>query len=381
MSDKKIIFFLPSDGGPKGRDFPDDFLNSEKTPTKKRSLPPGGDTQPRKKSCKITWRNRPTISPPFKLDTIDDLLYIAWNYQGDAFDWFTLWNMIPVLSELNRLVGMKKLKGKIVNLILYYIQGLHLRKGPNGDSISDGDMLHTALYGVPGTGKSTLAHILAKIYCKMGYLPTDNVIVAKKTDFVGKWVGHSEDKTTELLNRSLGGVLFIDEAYSMGHPERTDSFSKTAIDLLNQFLSERKGEMVCIIAGYEKELQECFFSINPGLERRFPRKFTIDSYTGEELHEMFCKKVTIEGWDLKSDAVKKEFFVDNLKSFPFFGGDIDNFFTFCKTEHSRRIFGVENVVKKELNNADIDEGFKTFCEHQKPSKDDQKSHETEQMYI
>lgn len=315
------------------------------------------------KNTYIKFIKNVNLSPPFKLDTIDDLLYIAWNYQGDAFDCSILWKMIPTLSELNKLVGMTKLKIEVINLILYYLQNLHVHKSPNGNVISDQDLLHTVLYGGPGLGKTRVAHILAKLYCKMGCLPTENVIVAKKTDFIGKYVGHTEDKTNKLLNNSIGGVLFIDEAYSMGQTEGTDSFSKIAIDLLNQFLSEHKGEMICIIAGYEKELNDCFFSVNPGLERRFRWKITIDPYTGDELYEMFCKKIKSEKWTIRKDMLEKNFFTINIKSFPFFGGDIDNFFTFCKTSHSRRIFGNKECVKKELNNSDIKEGFKSFCEH------------------
>lgn len=389
MSDNKkiIILYAPPGGFLPSSDYnsfddanPD--INNRKNISRKRSLLPNPESEklrPRKKPKKRKWRNRPSINPPFKLDTIDDLLYLAWNYQGESLDWFTLWNMIPSLNELNRMVGMKKLKEELIDMILYYIQGLHIRKGSADNYIADEDMLHTALYGAPGCGKTSVAHILAKIYCKIGYLPTENVIIAKKTDFVGKWVGHSEDKTTNLLNSSLGGVLFIDEAYSMGQSEKTDSFSKAAVDLLNQFLSEHKGEMVCIIAGYEKELEECFFSINKGLERRFPRKFTIESYTGEELYKIFCGKVSSSGWKLGEGAVDGSFFEDNITSFPFFGGDIDNFFTFCKTKHSRRICGVSLAVKKELNNEDITGGFKTFCQNKKNKDDD--PYKNNQMYI
>jgi AAA+ superfamily predicted ATPase len=359
---------------------PDKFINKKR----KRSYQNNSSKKKRQKKCKNTFNKNtsitkntstskrsitsksnktPTLSPPFKIDTIDDLLYIAWNYQGDAFDCSTLWKMIPALSELNKLVGMTKLKKEVINLILYYLQNLHIHKSPSGNVISDQDLLHTVLYGGPGLGKTRVAHILAKLYCKMGFLSTNNVIVAKKTDFIGKWVGHTEDKTTELLNKSLGGVLFIDEAYSMGHSEKTDSFSKAAIDLLNQFLSENKGEMICIIAGYEKELNECFFSVNPGLARRFRWKITIDPYTGDELYEMFCKKIKSERWAVGKYMLEKDFFTINIKSFPFFGGDIDNFFTFCKTSHSRRIFGNKECVKKELSNFDVKEGFKSFCEH------------------
>lgn len=314
----------------------------------------------RRRMRRRRWRQRRHITPPFKLNTVEDLLYVAWNYQGNTFDWFTLWNLIPPLTELSSLVGMKELKSGVVDLILYYLQGLN----------NDDDMLHTVLYGSPGVGKTTVAKILAKIYCRMGFLPSEKVVVAKRSDLVGKWVGHSESKTMEILESALGGVLFIDEAYSMGHGDKTDSFAKASVDLINQFLSEHKGEFVCIVAGYEKEMNNCFFAINPGLQRRFAWKFYITSYSPNELCIMFHRKVSGGGWAIAEGAARDGFFTQHKDAFPFFGGDIDTFFTFCKTAHSRRIFGLEGVKKKLLSKDDIEEGMKVFGSHRKEEDDD-----------
>lgn len=306
------------------------------------------------------WRERPQLSPPFNVQTIDDLLYIAWNYTGDAFDSFALWRMIPALTELQRMVGMNKLKTSIVGLIMYYIQGLHTGS-------KEGDMLHTVLMGCPGSGKTTVCHILAKIYCGLGFLTTEKVVVAKRSDFIGKYIGHSEAKTTELLEKARGGILFIDEAYSMGSKDKTDSFSKAVIDLLNSFLSENKKNFVCIIAGYEKELEESFFSINPGLERRFPWRFTIDPYDAGSLLKIFQLKVKAEMWSIADGAIDITFFEKNLSSFPFYGGDIEAFFSMCKVSHTRRIFGFTEG-KKVLTKTDIESGFEAYMTHRKKDR-------------
>ena len=310
------------------------------------------------------WRIKEGLQYPFNVKNLDDLIHIAWNYEGDAFDWFMLWRLIPHLTELQRLVGMDKLKEEIVNFIMYHIQGL------NNNKDGEGEMFHTVLAGPPGVGKTTVAQILAKIYCGMGFLSTDNVTTAKRSDFIGKWIGHSESQTMEILKKAKGGVLFIDEAYSMGHKDKTDSFAKASVDLINQYLSENKKDFICIIAGYEKELEESFFSINPGLRRRFPWKFKIEGYSSQELHEMFKRKVAKEGWILNEGAITDSVFENNKNLFTFFGGDIETFFSICKVSHTRRIFGSTTGLRN-INKQDVDNAIISFKEHRKIDEDDE----------
>lgn len=311
----------------------------------------------RKVIRKKKWRNRPDLQSPLKIENLDDLLNVAWNYQGSEFDWFRLWSMIPVLTELKNIIGMDELKQEISDMVMYHILNLH-------DSESD-DILHTVLYGKPGVGKSMVAGILAKIYCKMGFLSSEKVVSVKRSDLVGKYIGYTEEKTSDILKSALGGVLFIDEAYSMGHGEKTDSFSKSAVDLLNQFLTEHSSECICIIAGYEKDLDECFFSINKGLDSRFPVRFHLSDYTPKELEEMFRKRVANNRWSLSPDALDKDFFSRNLEFFPAFGRDIASFFTFCKKSHARRVFVMEKSQRKTLTKEDLSSGMEIFSRDKK----------------
>jgi len=317
-------------------------------------------------NIKRKYRKIRELTPPFKIDTLSDLIDIAWNYTGDAFDWFKLWKMIPILEKLNKCIGMANVKTAIVDMILYYIQGLH-----KSNLSQDGEMHHTVLQGSPGVGKTMLAFILAEIYCSLGIVPTSNVISVKRHDLVGKYIGHSEAQTKEILDKAIGGVLFIDEAYSLGCDDKTDSFAKSVVDLLNQYLSERKGEFICIIAGYEAELNDHFFSINPGLKRRFPWVFTLDEYTGKELSQIFIMKIKESEWKLQDDVkiTLENFFEKNRKMFPHYGGDIENYFNRVKIAHTRRIFGTVEPQKL-LSISDLEIGLKMFAlTQQKISKE------------
>lgn len=310
-------------------------------------------------------RNTPVLSPPFNIDTLSDLLNIAWSYKGEG--WFRLWSLIPALTELDKMVGLSSLKKSVVDMVVYNIQSLD-----NGN-----DMMNTVLYGKPGTGKTSCAHILAKIYSGLGLLPSSKITIAKRSDFLGKYVGHTEAKTTKLLNSAKGGVLFIDEAYSMGCSDRTDSFSKAAVDLLNQFLTENVTEIICIIAGYEKELDESFFSINPGLKRRFSLKYKTDDYTHFDLAKIFEKKVREEGWMLETLDIA-DFFKDNERYFEYAGGDVENFLVYCKYSHASRIFGDNHTIRKLISLKDMNNGILYF---DKNRRKEELSETIRRMYI
>jgi SpoVK/Ycf46/Vps4 family AAA+-type ATPase len=173
----------------------------------------------------------------------------------------------------------------------------------------------------------------------LGILKTDKFIEIKRDDLVGEYLGQTSIKTRQLLESAMGGVLFLDEAYSLGNKEKRDSFSKEAIDMLNQYLSERKGEFMFIIAGYEDDMNSCLFGYNKGLRRRFHSHYKINGYQPIELKEIFVRKVNLTPFKLNiSDDELNKFFTDNKSQFSYFGGDVEKFINEIKQCQSLRAF-------------------------------------------
>jgi len=256
-------------------------------------------------------------------------------------------NIIPPLKKLQSMVGLDEIKSAIFNHILYFIQDL------NKD-----EMYHTVISGPPGVGKTELGKILGSIYLGLGILKSDKFRVVKRSELIGKYLGHTAAQTQEIIDDCKGGVMFIDEAYSLGNEDKRDSFSKECLDTINQNLTENRQEFMCIIAGYKDSLNKCFFSYNEGLKRRFPFWYDIKGYDSDELKEIFKRKVIKDNWQLDSE-VKSEFFKEK---FEFFGGDIDTFTFYCKMAYSKRIFNNSDQDSKKLSLEDLDIGYKTFLE-------------------
>ena len=265
----------------------------------------------------------------YKLNTLDNLIEMINDYSQKKLpskkyrtNYPSKMKLLPDilehLIELNNMIGMKKLKSQIIDQVLFFIQA-------TDESI----MLHTVLEGPPGTGKTTVAEILAKIYSKLGIFKKIKFNVVKRSDLISEYLGGTTIKTLETLNRCKNGVMLIDEAYSLGSNSSNstgseDIYAKECIDTLNQYLSENVDKIICIIAGYKKELDSCFFSLNPGLRRRFPWTFTIENYNSEELSEIFYKIIKEKEWETtceKKDVINV--LNKNLLLFDGNGGDIN----------------------------------------------------------
>jgi ATP-dependent 26S proteasome regulatory subunit len=263
------------------------------------------------------------------------------------------------LTDLNNMVGMKSLKENIVDQILFYIQNLHKTK--DGTKRASNDFMHTVIYGPPGTGKTEIAKIMGQIFSKVGILEKGTFKKVTRTDLVAGFLGQTAIKTTEVIKECLGGVLFIDEAYALGSADKRDSFSKECIDTLCEALSNHKDNLMVIIAGYETDLNDCFFNSNQGLNSRFTWRFKTDDYSAEDLYNIFVKKVNDDNWSFfEQSDINVKWFEKNKRHFKFYGRDIETLFAKVKIAHSRRVFCLDESIKKKLLLKDMEKGLEMF---------------------
>ena len=301
------------------------------------------------------------ISINANIDTIDDILHIINN---NPINYDTTYNINlkalhrikEPLIQLNNMIGMHNLKKSIVNQIIYFIQDMH--KSGNIQN----EFYHTVIYGPPGTGKTEIAKLLGNIFSKIGVLKKNYFKKITRTDLIAGYLGQTSIKTKDVINNALGGVLFIDEAYSLGNPEGRDSFAKECIDTLCEALSDHKDNLMVIVAGYEDELNKCFFSYNAGLDSRFTWRYKTDDYIPDELKLIFIKKINESGWKLHDD-IEPNWFHKNKDYFKFYGRDMEILFSKTKIAHSKRVFSKPDSIKTTITFQDIKNGFKMYLDN------------------
>ena len=277
----------------------------------------------------------------------------------------TLHRISEPLRKLDAMVGMNSLKENVVDQIIYFMQDLHKNddKADKADKADKGgvfnDYMHTVIYGPPGTGKTEVAQLIGAIFSRMGVLRKTRFRKVTRSDLIAGYLGQTAIKTADVIKECLGGVLFIDEAYALGNADKRDSFSKECIDTLCEALSNHKSNLMVIVAGYETDLNECFFSANPGLNSRFTWRYKIDDYTPAQLAKIYEKKVLDCGWQLH-DPVRLNWFEDNMGYFKCYGRDMETLLSRAKIAHGRRIFGSSNDKKRRLTHADLERGMTMF---------------------
>jgi SpoVK/Ycf46/Vps4 family AAA+-type ATPase len=255
------------------------------------------------------------------------------------------------IDELNGLIGMSQLKKDIQNTInLIRIQKMRAEIGINVIEMSH----HLVFTGNPGTGKTSVARILAKIYKSLGLLSNGQLIETDRAGLVAGYLGQTALKTDEIIRRARGGILFIDEAYSLVNSgvRYEDTYGKEAIDTLLKRMEDYRDDLIVIVAGYEKEMRK-FIQSNPGLESRFNKFFHFEDYNGNELTDIFISVAKERHYNLGNEVIEKlrdyfsKIYSQRDKNFSN-GRFIRNFFEKVITNQANRIILLDSISEKDL---------------------------------
>lgn len=262
-----------------------------------------------------------------------------------------------LLKQLEQLTGLDSVKTEVKNLInLLKIIELRKKNGLKAPSVTK----HFVFTGNPGTGKTTVARLLAEIYCALGILSKGHMVEVDRSGMVAAYMGQTAIKVKEVIDKAIGGVLFIDEAYSLAKESNNGDFGQEAIDTLVKAMEDNRDDLIVIVAGYP-DLMANFIDSNPGLKSRFQKTIHFPDYNADELFKIFEINCTKNDYQLDDSAKaylmqKLTDYVDNKDKNFGNARDIRNFIDIAISAQANRLLQ-ENATSAEaltlLNQSDL----------------------------
>jgi hypothetical protein len=232
------------------------------------------------------------------------------------------------------------------------------------DTLATLDMLHTVICGVPGTGKTHVAKYIGQIYAAFGFLKKGKFNKVGGVDLIGGFVGQTAIKTKKVCDDALGGVLFLDEAYSLGSAEGRgfDEYGMESAATFTDYLTEHKHDFVMIVAGYEDKLNEQFFTLNSGLQRRFQWTFKTEKYSPLQLKKIFLKMANEHRLTFIEEP-SVSWFQKRYENFKHFGGSMETLISKVKYMHVPRSMFLPQEHHNKINMIDMNLGYLKYKEH------------------
>src|SRR5699024_9285620 len=244
----------------------------------------------------VTHANRVVETDSADTQTIhdDDLDALAGNEHTDKQA-----QIDTILAQLDDLTGLAEVKDYVQQLMK---QAKVDQKLVEKGNVSEKPSYHMVFAGNPGTGKTTVAEIIANLYYSLDIMPSPNVKMVDRSDLVGPYIGHTEKQTKKIVEQAMGGVLFIDEAYQLAG-KHENYFGNRAIDSLITYLEEHRDKFILILAGYTNEMED-FFSVNPGLRSRIPNYIEFPDYDAEEV-AVIVRNMVVKNWTINENLLQE----------------------------------------------------------------------------